>query len=129
MACKSSTLAVTFDHGTLHTKCTQCDTFVATTATHHHPHDTDYSIIKLREIYFSLISGISHKGVKMNEALLTGGHTDNKSFTKCCLFIYDEMNPSLLEMMMESRKAIFRNYREELHRTPDVNSILNVNIS
>ena len=117
------------DHGALQSKCTRCDTVVASAATPLHSRGSDYSIIKLREVYFSLVSSIGYNGVRLNEALLTEGKINNKSFSKYCTFLYHELDSYFGNKMMEVRKAVFKLYTEELQRVPDQNGILDVDVS
>lgn len=83
--CNSASI-VTADHGALQTRCARCDTLVASAAAPHHPRDSSYSVIKLIEVYSSLISGIGYNGVRLNETLLTRGKMNNKTFHKYCGF-------------------------------------------
>ncbi|MPC57327.1 hypothetical protein E2C01_051305 [Portunus trituberculatus] len=127
--CRSK-LKVSIHGGTLLSECTKCHTPVASAAPpSHHSDDTEYSMIRIREVYFSLISGIGFPGVQMNEALPTGGKMYSQSYYLYCKYLYKEMTPFYEEKMKEIREALFRFYEEKLQRKPNENGILDVEVS
>lgn len=125
-----STLKISIDGNTLRSECTKCHTPVTSAAPpSHYSDDVEYSMIRIREVYFSLISGTGFPGVQMSEALLTGGKMYSKSYYRYCRFLFRKMTSFYDEKIKEARDAVFSYYEEKLQRKPDKNGILDVDVS
>lgn len=114
----------------LQTECKQCHTVVssASPATYHH-RNHDYSVPKIRQVYFSLITGIGYVGLQLNQALVTGGKMNKAAYYTYCRLLYQEMDTFSEERMKEARAAVVKHYTETLHRKPDQDGFLDVDVS
>ena len=113
----------------LQIECTKCKRVVSSCSATHNYQGRTYSVSDIRQVYFSLVSGIGYAGLKLNQALVTGGEMSKGKFVRHCSYLYKVMDTFYNEKMEECRTAVFRLYREKLNRKPDKNSILDVAVS
>lgn len=66
-------VTVTKSGDTLQTVCKKCHTVVSSASPPtYHKHGYDYSVLKLRQVYCSLVTGTGYVGVRLHQALVTG---------------------------------------------------------
>ena len=126
----SKKVRVTRSGDTLQTVCKECHTVVTSASPPtYHKHGYDYSVMKLRQVYCSLITGTGYVGVKLHQALVTGEKITKAAFFTYCKLLYEEMDSFYEEKMTEARAGVFTYYKEKLLRTPDEAGILDVDVS
>ena len=65
----------------------------------------------------------------MNQAMVTGGEMSSGKYHQHCNFLYKQMATLYTEKIEASRAAVFWYYTETLHKEPDQNGILDVDVS
>ena len=123
-------VTVTKSGDTLQTVCKKCHTVVSSASPPtYRKHGYDYSVLKLRQVYCSLVTGTGYVGVRLHQALVTGEKMNKASFFTYCRLLYEEMDVIYEEKMTKARAAVFKYYEEDLLRTPNEDGILDVDVS
>ncbi|KAK8397111.1 hypothetical protein O3P69_004649 [Scylla paramamosain] len=68
-------------------------------------------------------------GLKLNQALVTGGKINKAAFMTYCKFLYHDMNAFYEQKVKEGGAGVVKYYADELLRLPNENGILDVDVS
>ena len=95
----------------LQLQCTKCNRVLSSSCSPAHTsRGQTYITSDLHQMYFSLVSGIGYAGLKMSQAMVTGGEMSCGKYNRHCSYLYREMVTLYNEKIEASRAIVFNYY-------------------